>query len=99
MLYGNNIHINLKLLSLLLTFSILEMISHLVKFRGETTLLDVQIMKFLWGRQILDFLRMSRWIETPVVAPWLKNSFAALSLLFPACLALVVMRKKNNKTV
>ena len=99
MLYGNNIHINLKLLSLLLTFSILEMISHLVEFRGETTLFNVQIVKFLWGRQILDFLRMSWWTETPVVAPWLKNSFAALSLLFPACLALAVMRKKNNQTV
>ena len=99
MLYGNNIHINLKLLSLLLTFSILEMISHLVEFRGETTLFNVQIVKFLWGRQILDFLLMSWWSETPVVAPWLKNFFAALSLLFPACLALAIMRKKYNKTV
>ena len=38
MLYGNNIHINLTLLFLPLTFSILEMLSHLVEFRGETTL-------------------------------------------------------------
>jgi hypothetical protein len=29
----------------------------------------------------------------------LKNSFAALYLLFPACLALAVIRKKHNKTV
>ena len=38
MLYEKNIHINLELISLLLTFSILEMLSHLVEFRGETTL-------------------------------------------------------------
>ena len=99
MLYGNYIHINFKLLSLLLTFSILEITPHFVKFRGEITLFDVQIVKFLWGRQILDFLLMSWWTETPVVAPWLKNSFAALYLLFPACLALAVMRKKNSKTI